>query len=195
MDPDFGSNGRAEALKPPVRRRDQFRVLAMWMMPAINSPGDSSNWSIGDTCRLTPYNFHIPNQPLQIIMLKGTELLDTIRTMESASRTEQCLACGYVRENGKPAFTSFYEAILEARGVTSAAVEKEELLTEYPDQKDTLSELLEDYDADAVKAFIEYFGEECLESFEDSYQGEMSGAEFAQQTDRRLLRRRPAWIR
>ena len=114
-------------------------------------------------------------------MLKGTELLDTIRSMETASRTEQCLACGYVRENGKPAFTSFYEAILEARGVITAAVEKEELLTEYPDQKDTLAELLEDYDADAVKAFIEYFGEECLESFEDSYQGEMTGAEFAQQ--------------
>ena len=33
-------------------------------------------------------------------MLKGTELLDTIRSMETASRTEQCLACGYVRENG-----------------------------------------------------------------------------------------------
>ena len=65
--------------------------------------------------------------------------------------------------------------------MTTAAVEKEELLTEYPDQKDTLAELLEDYDADAVKAFIEYFGEECLESFEDSYQGEMTGAEFAQQ--------------
>ena len=80
-------------------------------------------------------------------MLKGTELLDTIRTMETASRTEQCLACGYVRENGKPAFTAFYEAILEARGVTTAAVEKEELLTEYPDQKDTLAELLEDMES------------------------------------------------
>ena len=34
-------------------------------------------------------------------MLKGTELLDTIRTMETASRTEQCLACGYVRDNFK----------------------------------------------------------------------------------------------
>ena len=114
-------------------------------------------------------------------MLKGTELLDTIRSMETASRTEQCLACGYVRENGKPAFTSFYEAILEARGVTTAAVEKEELLTEYPDQKDTLAELLEDYDADAVKAFIECFGDGCLEGFEDSRRGEMTGAEFAPQ--------------
>ena len=116
-------------------------------------------------------------------MLKGSELLSAIRSMETASRTEQCLACGYVRENGKPAFTSFYEAILEARGVTTAAVEKEEILTEYKDSEEleTLTELLEDYDVDAIRAFIECFGDGSLESFEDSYQGEMSGAEYAQQ--------------
>ena len=113
--------------------------------------------------------------------LTGSALLDTIRTMETASRTEQCLACGYVRENGKPAFTSFYEAILEARGITTAAVEKEEMLGEYPEQNEILTELLEDYDADAIKAFIELFGEELLENFTDAYQGEMSGAEFAEQ--------------
>ena len=79
-------------------------------------------------------------------MLKGTELLSAIKTMETASRTEQCLACGYVRENGKPAFTAFYEAILEARGVITAKVEKEEMLGEYPEQNDILTELLEDYD-------------------------------------------------
>ena len=114
-------------------------------------------------------------------MLKGTELLSTIKTLESATRTEQCLAWGYVREDGKPAFTSFYEAILEARGVITNAEEKEELKEEYPEQSEILTELLEDYDADAIKAFIEIFGEECLEDFVDSYQGEMSGAEFAQQ--------------
>ena len=115
--------------------------------------------------------------------LKGTELLDAIRSMETATRTEQCLGCGYVRENGKPAFTSFFEAILEARGVTTAQREKEELLTEYKDSEEleTLQELLEDYDADAIRAFIECFGDGCLEDFADSYQGEMSGAEFAQQ--------------
>ena len=114
-------------------------------------------------------------------MLKGTELLDTIRKMETADRTTQCIACGYVRENGKPAFTAFYEAIMDARGITTASVEKEELKEEYPEQSEILTELLEDYDADAIKAFIEIFGEECLENFVDSYHGEMSGAEFAQQ--------------
>ena len=116
-------------------------------------------------------------------MLKGTELLDTIRCMETATRTEQCLGCGYVRQDGKPAFTSFFEAILEARGITTAAIEKEELLTEYKDSEEleTLQELLEDYNADAIRAFIECFGDGSLESFQDSYRGEMSGAEFAQQ--------------
>tara|TARA_B100000003_G_scaffold27223_1_gene21523 strand:- start:363 stop:908 length:546 start_codon:yes stop_codon:yes gene_type:complete len=115
--------------------------------------------------------------------LKGTELLDAIRSMETATRTEQCLGCGYVRQDGKPAFTSFYEAIMEARGITTAAQEKEELLTEYKDSEEleTLKELLEDYPADAIKAFVECFGDGLLEDFADSYQGEMSGAEFAQQ--------------
>ena len=117
-------------------------------------------------------------------MLKGTELLDAIRSMETASRSEQCLACGYVRQDGKPAFTSFYEAILEARGIIIDRPEKEELLTEYKDSEEleTLQELLEDYSADAVRAFIECFGNDVsLEGFQDSYQGEMTGAEFAQQ--------------
>jgi len=114
-------------------------------------------------------------------MLKGTELLDTIRKMETADRTTQCIACGYVRENGKPAFTAFYEAIMEARGITTAAVEKEELKGEYPDHNDILTELLEDFDADAIKAFIELYGEENVQHFEDSYQGEYeSGAHYAE---------------
>ena len=117
--------------------------------------------------------------------LKGSALLTevSIRTAQGMSKTDLCLSCGYVRENGKPAFTSFYEAILEARGVITEAQDKEELLTEYKDsdELETLQELLEDYDADAVRAFIECFGGVDLEGFRDSYQGEMSGAEFAQQ--------------
>ena len=122
-------------------------------------------------------------QTNQTKMLKGTELLDTIRSMETASRTEQCLGCGYVRHDGKPAFTSFYEAIMEARGITTAQQQKEEILEAYQDSEEleTLKELLEDYSVEAIQAFVECFGCGCLEDFTDSYQGEMSGAEFAQQ--------------
>ena len=112
-------------------------------------------------------------------MLKGTELLDAIRKMETADRSTQCIACGYVREDGKPAFTAFFEAILEARGVITNA---QELKAENPDCQETIDNLLEDgYSALAIEAFIDYFGEEQLESFVDAYQCEMTGAEFAQQ--------------
>ena len=114
-------------------------------------------------------------------MLKGTELLETIRSMETASRTEQCLACGYVRENGKPAFTDFYTAILDARGITINESEPEEIKAEDSDYQEQINELLEDYPADAIRAFIELYGEDDLDRFSDAYQGEMSGADFAEQ--------------
>ena len=110
--------------------------------------------------------------------LTGDALLSAIRDMETASRTEQCLTCGYVRENGKPAFTAFFEAILEARGVITNA---QELKAENVDYQEQIDELLEDFDALAIKAFIDLYGEEELENFEDSYQGEMTGPEFAEQ--------------
>ena len=117
--------------------------------------------------------------------LKGSALLSevSIRSAQGMSKTDLCLSCGYVRENGKPAFTSFYEAILEARGITTAQREKEEILEAYQDSEEleTLKELLEDYSAEAIQAFVECFGCGMLEDFTDSYQGEMSGAEFAQQ--------------
>ena len=110
--------------------------------------------------------------------LTGDALLDMIRKMEDADRSTQCLTCGYVRENGKPAFTAFFEAILEARGVITNA---QELKAENVDYQEQINELLEDYDADAIAAFIELYGEENVGHFEDSYQGEFeSGAHFAE---------------
>ena len=55
------------------------------------------------------------------------------------------------------------------------------MIQKYPEQKDILENLLTEYDSEAIEEFIEYFGEENLESFDDAYQGEMSGAEFAEQ--------------
>ena len=158
------------------------------MIPALREPSALGTFPTGtETGTMTPavrrfYRLQFTHTK-QTKMLKGTELLDAIRSMETATRTEQCLGCGYVRENGKPAFTSFFEAILEARGVTTAQRENEELLTEYKDSEEleTLKELLEDYSAGAIQAFVECFGTGMLEDFTDSYQGEMSGAEFAQQ--------------
>ena len=113
--------------------------------------------------------------------LKGSALLTevSIRTAQGMSKTDLCLSCGYVRENGKPAFTCFYEAILEARGVTTNS---SELKAQNPDSQETIDNLIEDgYSALAIEAFIELYGEDDLENFADAYQGEMSGPEFAEQ--------------
>ena len=110
--------------------------------------------------------------------LTGDALLEMIRKMEDADRSTQCLTCGYVRENGKPAFTAFFEAILEARGVITNA---QELKAECVDYQEQIDELLEDYDALQIKAFIDLYGEENLEHFEDAYMGEMTGPEYAEQ--------------
>ena len=111
-------------------------------------------------------------------MLKGTELLETIASMpEGSTRTEQCRACGY-EIDGKLHFTAFFEAILEARGQIN---QPETIEAEDSDYQEQINELLEDYPADAIRAFIELYGEDDLDRFTDSYQGEMSGAEFAEQ--------------
>ena len=118
-----------------------------------------------------------PAQP-QMTMLKGTELLETIASMpEGSTRTEQCRACGY-EIDGKLHFTAFFEAILEARGQIN---QPETIEAEDSDYQEQINELLEDYPADAIRAFIELYGEDDLDRFTDSYQGEMSGAEFAEQ--------------
>ena len=141
-----------------------------------------SGTSVIATDPLTPYTIHIPNEPTSIIMLKGTELLNAIAAMpEGTTRTEQCRACGY-EIDGRLHFTDFFTAILEAKGeIKTEEQRNDELIQQYPEQSDILTELLEDYDSEAIEEFIEYFGEENLESFTDAYQGEMSGAEFAEQ--------------
>lgn len=53
-------------------------------------------------------------------MLQGTELLSKIRTMSAFSRSDLVRACGYVTiTDGKERlnYTSFYEAVLKAKGV------------------------------------------------------------------------------
>tara|TARA_Y100000401_G_scaffold16382_2_gene11082 strand:- start:536 stop:1174 length:639 start_codon:yes stop_codon:yes gene_type:complete len=121
-------------------------------------------------------------------MLKGQALLTefSIGAAQGMSKTDLCLSCGYVTEAGRPAFTDFYTAILEARGhdMNPRAGEVTELLEEYKDfsEAEVLDRLVEDYDVNALKSFIEVFGIQALPSFEDAYQGEYdSGADFAEQ--------------
>lgn len=53
-------------------------------------------------------------------MLKGAELLAKVKEMGDASKSELVRACGYVIKD-RVAFTQFYEALLEAKGVDLGA--------------------------------------------------------------------------
>ena len=131
-----------------------------------------------------PYNSLKRDNPAQPhrIMLTGTALLNAVDAMEAEgkSRSEQCRACGY-EIDGKLHFTNFYTAILDARGYINQTQESEAIKAEDPDNQEAIDAALENYSADVVAAFIELYGEENVESIEDSYQGEFeSGAHFAE---------------
>lgn len=49
------------------------------------------------------------------IRREGLALLEHIESHPDSSHTDNAIACGYVREDGRVAYTDYYEAILEAR--------------------------------------------------------------------------------
>ena len=124
-----------------------------------------------------------PAQP-QRIMLTGTALKETVAAMQAEGKkpSEIAIACGYCTVEGnntKVHFTDFYMALLEVKRVDDT--EEETIEAEDPNNQETIDELLEDYDAAAIEAFIELYGEENVGSFEDAYQGEYeSGAHYAE---------------
>lgn len=53
--------------------------------------------------------------------LTGTELLAKIKDLGDTPKDQLAIACGYVNEKtGKPSYTGFYEAMLQAKGVSLA---------------------------------------------------------------------------
>jgi antirestriction protein len=114
-------------------------------------------------------------------MLKGQELITKVTEIRedvaNAARvipmSEIVLACGYVKDNGKPDFIAFYTELIEAKGLNEP--------TEDPEMSDTEAELREVHGDDAVDAFIEIWSVDDLDYFEDAYCGEYgSGAKFAE---------------
>jgi hypothetical protein len=55
-------------------------------------------------------------QPLPLPMLKGAELLAKVKELGDTPKSELVRACGYVVKD-RVAFTQFYEALLEAKGL------------------------------------------------------------------------------
>jgi hypothetical protein len=105
--------------------------------------------------------------------LTGDALIAKVNELREANATnsEIAHACGYTRDNGKPAFTEFYTALIEAKGLNEP--------TEDPEMSELEAELRERHGDSAVDAFCDYWVGADLEHFEDVYLGEWgSGAKF-----------------
>lgn len=118
-------------------------------------------------------------------MITGQALLNTVNTMQAEGKkpSEIAIACGYFTQEGnntKVHFTHFYTELMKSKG-HSFDDTQDEIVAEDSNNQETINTLLEDYPAAAIEEFIEYFGEEQIDSFTESYQGEMSGSDFAQQ--------------
>ena len=55
--------------------------------------------------------------------LTGSALIAKAQELDHLTKSEQIIACGYVRENGTPCFTEFYENLLTAKGITLGDIE------------------------------------------------------------------------
>lgn len=112
-------------------------------------------------------------------MLTGQALLDKVTELKqdaANSVTAITTACGYLKDNGKPDYVSFYTEVMTAKGILPSQQEEDEEISELRE------ELNEEYGEDAVDAFIEIWSENDLEYFRDAYQGEYrDGAKFAQE--------------
>jgi hypothetical protein len=118
-------------------------------------------------------------------MLKGHELLAKVTEMRENGNTasEIVRACGYTstKEDGtvKLHFTDFYTELLTVQGKINSSVDSFD--EDEEENEDIIRLVREGYPSDAVYAFIELYGVECIESFADSYQGEFqSEVDFAQ---------------
>ena len=68
-------------------------------------------------------------EPVQAVPLTGQELLDKVKDLGDVSKSALVRACGYVtlkKDGGdRLNFTSFYEALLEAKGVDLEELKQE----------------------------------------------------------------------
>ena len=97
-----------------VRRVAGGLGAAFVLLTVLSEPPDGVAQSPVDLPTNPDYITNSSDNP----MLKGQALLTefSIRTAQGMSKTDLCLSCGYVTDAGRPAFTDFYTAILEARG-------------------------------------------------------------------------------
>ena len=136
--------------------------------------------------------------------MEGLALLEHLETHKDSSHTENATACGYVREDGKIAYTAYFEAVLEARNTFSGygkdAEEDDHEFDQWYESLDSDTTLLWDaiyesvpaecdiWDLQQCKDFIAElsdYGIETAEQWEDAFSQYDSGydveARFAEQ--------------
>lgn len=116
-------------------------------------------------------------------MLTGNDLLNRVTELQAqeppAKMSDIVRECGYIKEDGKLAYTEFYTELLTVKGILNNDTPENEISEEYREQYQKLSET---YGKDAVDAFLELYDEDDLESFEEAYYGSYdSEADFAEQ--------------
>ena len=84
---------------------------------------------IADTLEQKPAAKPKAAEPVQAVPLTGQELLDKVKELGDVSKPALVRACGYVtikKDGGdRLNFTSFYEALLEAKGVDLEELKQE----------------------------------------------------------------------
>ena len=84
---------------------------------------------IADTLEQKPASKPKAAEPVQVVPLTGQELLDKVKDLGDVSKSALVRACGYVtikKDGGdRLNFTSFYEALLEAKGVDLEELKQE----------------------------------------------------------------------
>jgi hypothetical protein len=110
-------------------------------------------------------------------MLTGNDLLTLVNEMQAqeppAKLSEIVRACGY-EIDGKLKYTQFYTELLDVKGLLPEQPELE-ISKEY---QETYGRLCGDYGQDAVDTFLEIYGEENLDNFEDAYQGQYESERY-----------------
>lgn len=114
------------------------------------------------------------------VRLTGDALLEHVAKYKDATKTEQCLTAGYVRDNGSPAYVDFYTELLNASPIVTdpnkAAADDAEYDALDDDKRELYDEVHdrfgEKWDHEQIMEFIEELndiGIENVSQLEDAY--------------------------
>jgi len=152
---------------------------------------------------LSTYPFTLMTATVKANKLTGQALIDHVDNgdLNGMSKTEQCLTAGYVRDNGKAAYTEFYTELLNAKteagliqssnGLSDGELWYDNLSATQQELYDAIEEGCPEFqklstdDCDTFMSELEDIGITTASEFSDAYYGQQDGwkpeADFAEQ--------------